>query len=201
MFHIRSDLVRLGGYCGILAAVCFLVGYSIAWLLSSSYVFGEDYLSDLGIQEGALSFNLGLIITPIVAVPFFLAMWNILRDRILGKLGSLILLISGAFLFLIGLFPEDVRPTHYIVSVLFFFSFAIALVVLAWPMIRSPVFRHVAGPLTVAIILSYFLIIPLGTGPLMETIAVFEAVIWIIFTSVQMLLFVRSQNLPQESFE
>lgn len=194
---MRSDLVRLGGYCGILAAICFLVGYSIAWLLSSSYVFGEDYLSDLGIQEGALSFNLGLIITPIVAVPFFLAMWNVLREHLLGKLGSLTLLISGAFLFLIGLFPEDVRPTHYIVSVLFFSAFAIALLVLAWPMIRSPVFRRIAGPLTIAIILSYSLIIPLGTGPLMETIAVFEAVVWILVTSAQMILFIRSENRPQ----
>jgi len=192
---------KISGLSGILAAVCFLVGYSIAWYLSSSYVFGESYLSDLGIQEGALSFNLGLMVTPIVAIPFFVGMWNILREHILGKLGSLMLLVAGVSLFLIGLFPEDMRPTHYIVSVAFFFAFAIALLVLALPMIRSPAFRRVAGPLTVVIIFSYFLAIPLGMGPLMETIAVFEAVIWILVTSVQMILFARSENRLQESLE
>ena len=57
------------------------------------------------------------------------------------------------------------------------------------------VFRRIAAPLTIVIIvLSIVLVIPLGAGPLMETIAVLEALVWLSVASVQMILFARSEQ-------
>ncbi|MFQ6127438.1 MAG: DUF998 domain-containing protein [Thermoplasmata archaeon] len=191
---MRHNAMKIGGSSGLILVICFLVGYSIAWSLSPWYSFGGNYLSDLGIRDGALAFNLGLMSTALIGMPFAWGIWQTLREHILGRLGSIVLVLAGVFLFLIGLFPEDVKPIHHIVSVSFFLFFGIALVILARPMIHSTVFRRIAAPLTIIIIFSFFLVIPLGTGPLMETIAVLEAIIWVLVVSIQMILFARSKE-------
>lgn len=186
---------RLGGIFGLVLIACFLAGYITAWALSPWYDFGGDYLSDLGIGEGAFAFNIGVMSAGLITIPFAWGLWNALRDHILGKLGSLVCALAGIFLFLVGVFPEDQVPTHYIVSVSFFASLGVAVIILALPMVRSPVFRRVAAPLTVVmIVLTIVLIILLGTGPLMETIAVLEALVWVFVASVQMILFARSEQ-------
>lgn len=185
----------MGGIFGLVLIACFLAGYITAWALSPWYDFGGDYLSDLGIGEGAFAFNIGVMSAGLITIPFAWGLWNTLREHILGKLGSLVCALAGIFLFLVGVFPEDQVPTHYVVSVSFFASLGVALIVLALPMIRSRVFRRVAAPITIAIIvLSIVLVIPLGAGPLMETIAVLEALVWVFVASVQMILFARSEQ-------
>ncbi len=191
----------MGGIFGLVLIACFLAGYITAWALSPWYDFGGHYLSDLGIGEGAFAFNIGVMSAGLITIPFAWGLWSTLRDHILGKLGSLVCALAGIFLFLVGVFPEDQVPTHYIVSVSFFASLGVALIVLALPMIRSPVFRRVAAPLTVVIIvlsivlaISTFLVIPMDAGPLMETIAVLEALVWLSVASVQMILFARSEQ-------
>src|SRR5512136_550031 len=42
--------------CGIVAVVAFLALYVIAMSLDSTYVFGKNYLSDLGVSNGAWAF-------------------------------------------------------------------------------------------------------------------------------------------------
>lgn len=186
---------RLGGIFGLVLVACFLAGYITAWALSPWYDFGGNYLSDLGVREGAFAFNIGVMSAGLITIPFAWGLWNALREHILGKLGSLVCALAGIFLFLVGVFPEDQVPTHYIVSVSFFASLGVAVIILALPMIRSPVFRRVAAPLTVVmIVLTIVLVIPLGTGPLMETIAVLEALMWVFVVSVQMILFARSEE-------
>ncbi|MCJ2563895.1 MAG: DUF998 domain-containing protein, partial [Candidatus Thermoplasmatota archaeon] len=166
-----------------------------AWALSPWYDFGGHYLSDLGVREGAFAFNIGVMTAGLITIPFAWGLWNTLRDHVLGKLGSLVCALAGIFLFLVGVFPEDQVPTHYIVSVSFFASLGVAVIILALPMVRSPVFRRVAAPLTVVMIaLTIVLVILLGTGPLMETIAVLEALVWVFVVSVQMIQFARSEQ-------
>ncbi len=185
----------MGGIFGLVLIACFLTGYITAWALSPWYDFGGNYLSDLGVGEGAFAFNIGVMSAGLITIPFAWGLWNALREHILGKLGSLVCALAGIFLFLVGVFPEDQVPTHYIVSVSFFASLGVAVIVLALPMIRSHVFRRVAAPLTVVmIVLTIVLVIPLGTGPLMETIAVLEALVWVFVVSVQMILFARSEQ-------
>ena len=185
----------MGGIFGLVLIACFLAGYITAWALSPWYDFGGNYLSDLGVGEGAFAFNIGVMSAGLITIPFAWGLWNILREHILGKLGSVVCALAGIFLFLVGVFPEDQVPTHYIVSVSFFASLGVALMILALPMIRSHVFRRVAAPLTITIIvLSIVLVIPLGAGPLMETIAVLEALVWLFVVSVQMILFARPKQ-------
>ncbi len=186
---------RLGGIFGLVLIACFLAGYITAWALSPWYDFGGHYLSDLGVREGAFAFNIGVMTAGLITIPFAWGMWNTLREHILGKLGSLVCALAGISLFLVGVFPEDQVPTHYIVSVSFFASLGVAVIILALPMVRSPVFRRVAAPLTVVmIVLTIVLVILLGTGPLMETIAVLEALVWVFVVSVQMIQFARSEQ-------
>ncbi|MCK4367201.1 MAG: DUF998 domain-containing protein [Thermoplasmata archaeon] len=194
---MQHNPVKIGGLSGLVLVVCFLVGYTTAWALSPWYDFGGNYLSDLGVQEGALAFNLGVMSAGLITIPFAWGLWSTLREHILGKLGSVLCALAGIFLLLVGVFPEHTEPEgiHNIVSVSFFASLGVALMILALPLIRSPAFRRVAAPLTiVVIVLSIVLVIPLGAGPLMETIAVLEALVWVFVVSVQMILFARSEQ-------
>jgi len=64
--------------CGILAPIVFLIFYLVAWSLSPWYDFGGNYLSDLGVGEGAWAFNTGAVVAGLLAIPFAFAVWKTL---------------------------------------------------------------------------------------------------------------------------
>lgn len=199
-----ADPVRIGGLSGILAGICFIVGYSIAWAMSPWYVFGGHYLSDLGVGEGALAFNMGAISAGLILIPFAWGLWSVLRTHVLGELGSLACAVAGIFLFLVGVFPEHAEPEgiHYAVSVSFFSFIMAALMLLIWPLSRSPPFSRLAAPLTlIVVILSAAVAVTFKEGPLIETIAVLQIIVWGFVVSLQMVISTRSERAAEQSLE
>jgi hypothetical membrane protein len=92
----------------------------------------DNALSDLGVVPGATSslFNSGLIISGIWCLLFAIGLFILLRESVLGRVGVFVFALACSALVAIGLFPENVTPTHYVVSVMFFVLLPISLLII-----------------------------------------------------------------------
>jgi len=124
--------LKIAGTCGILTPIIAFTLISFAITYSPSFSWTENALSDLGIQKEptATLFNFGLITSGITATLFASGLY-LSQNKILAKTGALIFILATIMLTAIGVFPENVKPTHYYVSVTFFTLFPIAMLTLS----------------------------------------------------------------------
>ena len=119
------------GVCGFLAPI---IGFALIFLAISSYPefsWINNALSDLGIVEGSTAtlFNTGLLISGALFFIFAIGLFSYFKETTTGIIGALILVLASVALFAIGVFPEDIRPLHYIFSVMFFMLLPLSLLV------------------------------------------------------------------------
>lgn len=124
--------LKISGVCGILSP---LTAFTLILLAITSYPqfsWIENALSDLGVQEGvtAILFNSGLVTGGILALTFAFGLFKILGDKALGKVGTFSFILAALALTLIGVFPENIKPTHYYTSVMFFTLFPISALII-----------------------------------------------------------------------
>lgn len=128
-------------YCGILSPIISFLLISLAILFSPWWSWTENALSDLGVDgTTALSFNFGLILGAILFFTFILGgLKRFFQNQAVGRIGVFFLLLVAIFMLLIGVFPEPTPyQLHIIVSVGFFATLALSLVVLAAALLRMP---------------------------------------------------------------
>lgn len=134
---------RVGAIAGILAplfAVAF-VGAAIVSYPQFSWV--NNALSDLGVVSGVTSvlFTVGLCGTGVLALVFsVLGLYVFVKQSLLAKVGSVFFAASTIALVCIGVFNESFRPTHHLVSVLFFVLAPLAFFILTCAFWRAD--RH-----------------------------------------------------------
>ena len=128
----------------LLALACI----AAAILISPDFSWTSNALSDLGHYTRtdigpnpvvrAIIFNAGLAITGTVMVYYIVWLLRQLTD-LPTKIGIIPYVIASVFLTAIGVFSENFSPTHYIVSVGFFFSFPWAMwfIGLSWLRFRE----------------------------------------------------------------
>lgn len=134
-------------FLGPIIALCSII---LAVLLSPSFIWQSNALSDLGhyirIDIGpnpvvrAAIFNSGLIITGFFMLYYLYAFFRNTSD-LPTKIGMLPFSGSVVFLIAIGVFSENFRPIHGWVSVAFFFSFPFAMWFLGIAWLRFPSLR------------------------------------------------------------
>jgi len=124
--------LKIAGAYGILTPIIAFTLISLAIAYSPSFSWTENALSDLGIQAEptASLFNFGLVTSGITATIFASGLY-LLQSKALAKIGALIFVLATIMLTAIGIFPENVKPTHYYVSVAFFALFPIAMLTLS----------------------------------------------------------------------
>jgi len=124
--------LKMSGVCGILAPIVAFTFISLSIVYSPQFSWTENALSDLGVQEGvtAILFNYGLIIAGILALVFASRLF-VSQKTIYGRIGAFIFVLAALTLMAIGVFPENVKPTHYYASVGFFVLFPISTLVLS----------------------------------------------------------------------
>ena len=175
----------------------FLVLYLVAMSLDSEYVFGESYLSDLGVREGAWAFNSGLIIAGILFLLFdVMSIRSILGGSRLGIAALAMLVIGAAFLVSIGVFTEDAGDLHGIVSYGFFLSMLVALGLVTACMFRSRSLGRVGFAVSLVMFIVGILLLPMGGNPLSETIAVLGILAWGLLISGAIILKDRGYAIP-----
>jgi hypothetical membrane protein len=110
----RANLAQICLIASILATICYLLFAFLAYLrYSLPYSPITNWLSDLGNPDlnpgGALLYNLGIILTALLLVPFFIGLstWKLREKRVqvimlrltqtFGVLGAVCMLLSAIF--------------------------------------------------------------------------------------------------------
>ena len=122
----QSTGALIGIAVPILAFTCILT--AIASYPAFSWT--NNALSDLGVVPGITSqtFNFGLFISGVLAFTFaIIGLFAYFNTNKVGKAGALTFAAATIALTAIGIFNESFKPTHFIVSVLFFTILPIAL--------------------------------------------------------------------------
>lgn len=129
---LGSRISRVSGFVGFVTpffTIACIIAATVSW---NEFSWTNNALSDLGVQSGvtALVFNGGLVISGLLYIVFAAGLYHYSGLHFLGRAGTLILVWACFSLVAIGVFNEHFRPTHYIVSVSFFVSLPISMLVL-----------------------------------------------------------------------
>jgi hypothetical membrane protein len=121
--------LMISGSCGILAPIVAFgcIFFSIEYATNFSWT--NNALSDLGVMAYPTStlFNLGLIVSGILAIIFASGLFILFSGRLAGRVGTMLFLLDTLALTAIGIFPESSRPMHLYASVVFFALFPFAM--------------------------------------------------------------------------
>ena len=125
--------LKISGISGIIAPVVAFTLILFAIAYSPEFSWTENALSDLGVQRGATAilFNYGLIVGGILALTFASGLFILLGDKFSGRIGVLFFALDALALIAIGFFPENIKPMHYLASVVFFAFFPISMFVIS----------------------------------------------------------------------
>ena len=122
--------VRFGGLCGVVGPVAALVMVFWATAVSPWFSWETNALSDLGVSEAAPIFNTALIIAGVLNFFFALAVRLSLPRSRINAAGSVVLILGGASLALVGIFTLDWPEIHRIVALGYFILFPVAMIIL-----------------------------------------------------------------------
>jgi hypothetical membrane protein len=114
---------RLGAIAGFLSPITAVIFISLAIASYPEFSWTNNALSDLGVVEGITSvlFAVGVCGAGVFGIMFaVLGLYRFAKKSLLGKVGSGFFAAATIALLLIGVFNENFRPTHYLVSVAFF---------------------------------------------------------------------------------
>ncbi len=92
----------------------------VATLLSPWFSWRVNALSDLGESDVALIFNSAVIIAGVLTVPFTLALRQYLVRTALTNAGTIILMVGGISVALVGVFTEDFPVLHALFALGYF---------------------------------------------------------------------------------
>ncbi len=183
---------------GLAAGVAPWVFIAAAIIVSGCFSFLENALSDLGDWAAACGgdaaclsscnrlseplFNYGLVASGVLIVLYSLALGAP------GRVYAFLLLLSGVFLLLVGVFPEHARPWHVLSAFLFFLSAPTAVLLSG---LRGPVPLPLAAGLAALSYTGLALTIASKMGVLGIGMAVPEIIVaapasaWLIYTALR----------------
>lgn len=192
----KFSKTRFGPIFGVLSVLVGLIGDSIALLLFSGYnlnymisVLGSEY------SPGAIFFNLGIFLSGIFAMPFFLHINKVLKEEYIEhkyqKLALMIALVTCIIFSLIGIFPSLLNNPLYsdLHGILFLFSMIGAIVYLllySLIFLKSKNFNRYISYLGFVVILIYILFL-LSWFPIIEWLMTFAIITWIMIISIYLL--------------
>jgi hypothetical membrane protein len=149
----NTILLKISGIYGILAPVFAFTFIFLAIASYSPFSWTNNALSDLGVAPGVTAqlFNSGLIVSGIWCFMFAIGLFIILGENVLGRVGVFVFVLACLALVAIGIFPESVRPVHYIVSVMSFVLLPISLLIISGAFWFTGQVRMAAFTLLVAV--------------------------------------------------
>ena len=184
---------RTSGACGIITPIAALIFISLAIASCPEFSWVDNALSDLGAVHGAtaLLFNSGLIISGIFSFIFATGLFVFLGGNVASRAGAVIFVLATVSLLAIGMFPESVRPVHYLVSVAFFVLMPISMLVIAgafWLLreVRMAVFTLLVAVAAAAPWILYFSIRYVSGVAVPEAVSAFAGAVWAIVLGFKM---------------
>jgi hypothetical membrane protein len=186
--------LRISGIAGLFTPILAFTFILLAIAYSPNFVWTENALSDLGIQEGLTAplFNYGLIVSGILALTFATGLFPLLPKKILGRTGELTYILATLALTAIGVFPENATPMHYYVSLMFFFFCPLSMLFITVTFAKSGnkklgVFTLAAALIAVASWVLQFAVHYVNDVAVPETISALAASAWSMVLGYNML--------------
>ena len=143
MADLNRLLMKIAGLCGITSPIISISLILLAIHNAPWFSWTGNALSDLGVEGfPAVLFNTGLIIGGLLTTVFAIGLIQALRIHVLSRVGSVLFLLDTFALCAIGVFPETVGPLHFYVSVAFFMSFPISLLLTGLAMVLETTKRR-----------------------------------------------------------
>ncbi len=118
---MKPSRIVLAGLVGPVVTL-FLIFLTIA--LSPWFTWSQSALSDLGVHPYAYIFNSALVFEGIMNTIFILYLFS----NKAPKTGSIILLVAGIFLALVGVFTESFLLIHWAVALVYFIFYPIGII-------------------------------------------------------------------------
>lgn len=181
------NALRLMGILGATVAYFFIV---ISILVSPWFNFYDNALSDLGnaVTHAPSSwiFNLGLILSGLLEASFAILL-SARQASFKYLLWSIPLVLAGGDLAMIGIFSENVGWMHLVVSVVFFLSMILTLLLysfVSWPL-GSPSIGMMALIFGVASAIVWFMKWPWHGVAIQEAVTSVMASIWLILVCIK----------------
>jgi len=168
-------------------------GLPVSWLLYPIPVFNTGFsiwyqaISELGIGPSAFMFNVGLMITGVLALVMFPALFRLLRGSIVAILGIVSGLITCIGIIGVGLAPMVMSPLHGLFGMIFFVSVGITVTLLSIAMLLdTPFSKAVAafGFFFVVVDVAFLIV----SNSILEWSVFFVLVAWILVVGIEMLL-------------
>lgn len=169
---------RLGGLVLFLGAAQFSVGLMAAAARTPGYSIANDTISALGTQEGAIVFNLSIVLLGILVVASAYFVRSVWPTRVL----PLLLALAGIGALGVGVFPADtpIQGVHGAFALLVFLSSNVAAIyaarVLPTPLRQVSVVLGAIGLVALALFLSG-IYLGIGIGG-MERMIVLPVLAW-----------------------
>lgn len=132
MSFIEKKFTKLSGLCGILGPTTALLMIFIAVSRAQWFSWTDNALSDLGVSEVAFLFNSAVIFAGVLNFFFALGVNRTYGQDRLSNIGSIILVLGGSSLGLVGVFTEDSPVIHSLVAMGYFLLFPVALILLGY---------------------------------------------------------------------
>jgi hypothetical membrane protein len=155
----------------------------------------NNALSDLGVQNGfvPLLFNAGLVTSGFLFTVFAAGLFRYGGKHFLGKVGTSVFVWACLSLVAIGIFDERFIPTHYIVSVSFFVSLSLSMLIFVpafWRlhMQRLSVFTFFTGLANVVPWILQFALHYVQNVAIPEFVSSLAGFVWVIVLSCLMLM-------------
>ena len=186
---------RITGFFGILSPLLTFLLIFFAINSYDSFSWELNALSDLGVISGVTSylFNFGLIIGGFLCLFFAIGLFFVFNNKKFGRISVFFFFLSYCFLIAIGLFPENVKPIHYLVSVAFFLFLPISLILVSSSFYFDNKLSWALFSILIAVITAIPWILNFSTDlfkavAIPETISGLAVSVWVIIMGLKILL-------------
>jgi hypothetical membrane protein len=180
-----------GGIYGILSLSARILGDLLAYLFFPGYSIFDNMVSDLGTGPGGIFFSLGLILSGIICIPFYVVLARSLKGDGINektiKLGLIFFYISDITYILVGFFPsiEDnylIYTAHGVLAVTSWLTGIVYLLIFSKLMLKNSNYSKI--PAYSGFILIGFLLVFLFTWiPIIEWVMTFAFIVWLMIIS------------------
>jgi hypothetical membrane protein len=184
-----------GGIFGLLSVIIIIIGDFLAYLSFPGYNVYKNMVSDLGIGPGGTFFNISIIISGIIIIPYYINLAKLFKGKDilpnLRKYAIFTSIISCITYSLLGFFPatKDDKMIFIAHGVLATISIATGLgylLLFSILMIKAENFSNIQAYHGFMVALLYFLFL-ITWNSLLEWIMNFAIISWIIINSLYIL--------------
>ena len=173
---------KIAGVSALVSGLLPLAVILTLSFLTKDYLLFRDYISVLGVKEFGFLFNLTLVISGLLVIPFGLYIHRTIRKfYIVGLFSAVVVSLIG-----IGIFPMSIEPWHFAFSTLFFFLVFVLILAMGLET-KLGHFSKTALIIGVFGLIGDLVHLLLDFNPAVEAIQVFMITLWLVYSGTDAL--------------